>query len=58
MPELDSRDHVKTIPLIKEAMAEANVTPQDLDGVASTAGPGLVRALLVGATIGRSLAYA
>ncbi len=39
-------------------MAEANVTPQDLDGVAFTAGPGLVGALLVGATIGRSLAYA
>ncbi len=48
----------KTIPLIKAAMAEANVTPQDLDGVAFTAGPGLVGALLVGATIGRSLAYA
>ncbi|EPE3041602.1 tRNA (adenosine(37)-N6)-threonylcarbamoyltransferase complex transferase subunit TsaD, partial [Vibrio cholerae] len=44
--------------LIKAAMAEANVTPQDLDGVAFTAGPGLVGALLVGATIGRSLAYA
>lgn len=59
VPELASRDHVKkTIPLIKTAMAEANVTPQDLDGVAFTAGPGLVGALLVGATIGRSLAYA
>lgn len=59
VPELASRDHVKkTIPLIKAAMAEANVTPQDLDGVAFTAGPGLVGALLVGATIGRSLAYA
>lgn len=34
------------------------MTPQDLDGVAFTAGPGLVGALLVGATIGRSLAYA
>lgn len=59
VPELASRDHVKkTIPLIKAVMAEANVTPQDLDGVAFTAGPGLVGALLVGATIGRSLAYA
>ncbi|EGR4151531.1 TPA: tRNA (adenosine(37)-N6)-threonylcarbamoyltransferase complex transferase subunit TsaD [Vibrio cholerae] len=59
VPELASRDHVKkTIPLIKASMAEANVTPQDLDGVAFTAGPGLVGALLVGATIGRSLAYA
>ncbi|ELO1813925.1 tRNA (adenosine(37)-N6)-threonylcarbamoyltransferase complex transferase subunit TsaD [Vibrio fluvialis] len=59
VPELASRDHVKkTIPLITAAMAEANLTPADIDGVAYTAGPGLVGALLVGATIGRSLAYA
>jgi len=59
VPELASRDHVKkTIPLIKEALADAGLTPDDLDGVAYTAGPGLVGALLVGATIGRSLAYA
>ena len=59
VPELASRDHVKkTIPLIKAAMAEANLEPKDIDGIAYTAGPGLVGALLVGATIGRSLAYA
>ncbi|KUI97846.1 tRNA (adenosine(37)-N6)-threonylcarbamoyltransferase complex transferase subunit TsaD [Vibrio sp. MEBiC08052] len=59
VPELASRDHVKkTIPLIQAAMAEANCRPEDIDGVAYTAGPGLVGALLVGATIGRSLAYA
>ncbi|MGF1757927.1 tRNA (adenosine(37)-N6)-threonylcarbamoyltransferase complex transferase subunit TsaD [Photobacterium sagamiensis] len=59
VPELASRDHVKkTIPLIKEALKKAGLTPADLDGVAYTAGPGLVGALLVGATIGRSLAYA
>ncbi|MGF1686341.1 tRNA (adenosine(37)-N6)-threonylcarbamoyltransferase complex transferase subunit TsaD [Photobacterium japonica] len=59
VPELASRDHVKkTIPLIKAALKEAGLTPADLDGVAYTAGPGLVGALLVGATIGRSLAYA
>jgi len=58
VPELASRDHVrKTIPLIKEVLAEANLTPQELDGVAYTAGPGLVGALLVGCSIGRSLAY-
>ncbi|NMP32118.1 tRNA (adenosine(37)-N6)-threonylcarbamoyltransferase complex transferase subunit TsaD [Thalassotalea sp. M1531] len=58
VPELASRDHVrKTIPLIKEVLAEANLTPEDLDGVAYTAGPGLVGALLVGCSIGRSLAY-
>ncbi|KDM92458.1 tRNA (adenosine(37)-N6)-threonylcarbamoyltransferase complex transferase subunit TsaD [Photobacterium galatheae] len=59
VPELASRDHVKkTIPLVKQALADAGLTPSDLDGVAYTAGPGLVGALLVGATIGRSLAYA
>ncbi|GAL07027.1 TsaD/Kae1/Qri7 protein [Photobacterium aphoticum] len=59
VPELASRDHVKkTIPLIKAALQSANLTHEDLDGVAYTAGPGLVGALLVGATIGRSLAYA
>ena len=59
VPELASRDHVrKTIPLIREVMAEAGVSPQDLDGVAYTSGPGLVGALLVGCSIGRSLAYA
>ncbi|WNC73110.1 tRNA (adenosine(37)-N6)-threonylcarbamoyltransferase complex transferase subunit TsaD [Thalassotalea psychrophila] len=58
VPELASRDHVrKTIPLIEEALSEAGLTPQDLDGVAYTAGPGLVGALLVGCSIGRSLAY-
>ena len=59
VPELASRDHVKkAVPLIKQAMADANLTPADIDGVAYTAGPGLVGALLVGSTIGRSLAYA
>ncbi|CAM3505238.1 tRNA N6-adenosine threonylcarbamoyltransferase [Vibrio aerogenes CECT 7868] len=59
VPELASRDHVKkTIPLIQKAMSDANCRPEDFDGVAYTAGPGLVGALLVGATIGRSLAYA
>ncbi|MFT7054183.1 MAG: N6-L-threonylcarbamoyladenine synthase [Psychromonas sp.] len=59
VPELASRDHVrKTIPLIKEALAAANCTKESLDGIAYTAGPGLVGALLVGSCIGRSLAYA
>ena len=58
VPELASRDHVrKTIPLVREVMAEAGLKPEDLDGVAYTAGPGLVGALLVGCSIGRSLAY-
>lgn len=59
VPELASRDHVKkTIPLIKAALAEANLTSKDIDGIAYTAGPGLVGALMVGASIGRSIAYA
>jgi len=59
VPELASRDHVrKTVPLILAALKEANLRPQDIDGIAYTAGPGLVGALLVGATIGRSLAFA
>lgn len=59
VPELASRDHVrKAIPLIQEVMSVANSTPSDIQGVAYTAGPGLVGALLVGATIGRSIAFA
>jgi len=59
VPELASRDHVrKTVPLIQAALKEAGLSAQDIDGVAYTAGPGLVGALLVGATIGRALAFA
>lgn len=58
VPELASRDHVrKTLPLIQAALAEAQLTPAALAGVAFTQGPGLVGALLVGSCIGRSLAY-
>ncbi len=59
VPELASRDHVrKLLPLIREALAEAGLTVHDLGGVAYTAGPGLVGALLVGASAGRALAWA
>ncbi|PJJ97491.1 tRNA (adenosine(37)-N6)-threonylcarbamoyltransferase complex transferase subunit TsaD [Lysobacteraceae bacterium NML91-0213] len=59
VPELASRDHVrKLVPLIRETLAQAGMTPADLDGVAYTAGPGLVGALLVGAGVARSLAWA
>ena len=59
VPELASRDHVrKIIPLIEKAMEDANTQPSDIDGVAFTQGPGLVGALLVGSSVGRSLAYA
>src|SRR5678815_3209923 len=59
VPELASRDHVrKLLPLLKETLAEARTRPEDIDGVAFTAGPGLIGALLTGAALGRSLAYA
>jgi len=59
VPELASRDHVrKLLPLIRQTLAEAGLAPADLDGVAYTAGPGLVGALLVGAGVARSLAWA
>ncbi|HHA1920424.1 TPA: tRNA (adenosine(37)-N6)-threonylcarbamoyltransferase complex transferase subunit TsaD [Enterobacter ludwigii] len=59
VPELASRDHVrKTVPLIQAALKEAGLSSTDIGAVAYTAGPGLVGALLVGATVGRSLAFA
>ncbi|MGN6120810.1 MAG: tRNA (adenosine(37)-N6)-threonylcarbamoyltransferase complex transferase subunit TsaD [Rhodanobacter sp.] len=59
VPELASRDHVrKLLPLIREALAQAGLGVRDLGGVAYTAGPGLVGALLVGASVGRALAWA
>lgn len=59
VPELASRDHIrKTIPLIRDVMEEANTSAADIEGVAFTKGPGLVGALLVGAAIGQSLAFA
>jgi N6-L-threonylcarbamoyladenine synthase len=59
VPELASRDHVRRLlPLVREAMAAAHSAPGSIDGVAYTAGPGLVGALLVGAGFARSLAYA
>ena len=59
VPELASRDHIrKLLPLVREVLVDARTSPNDLDGVAYTMGPGLAGALLVGASIGRSLAYA
>ena len=59
VPELASRDHVrKLLPLVRQTLGEAGMSVADLDGVAYTAGPGLVGALLVGAGVARSLAWA
>ena len=59
VPELASRDHVrKIVPLTQQTCEEANLQLKDLDAIAYTAGPGLVGALLVGACVGKSLAWA
>jgi len=59
VPELASRDHVrKLLPLVRQTLADAGLRVDEIDGVAYTAGPGLVGALLVGAGVARSLAWA
>ncbi|MGD8828672.1 MAG: tRNA (adenosine(37)-N6)-threonylcarbamoyltransferase complex transferase subunit TsaD, partial [Gammaproteobacteria bacterium] len=59
VPELASRDHIRKLsPLIRQALAEAHSGAADIDGVAYTAGPGLIGALMVGAGLARSLAFA
>ncbi len=59
VPEIASRDHVrKLLPLIDQCLKEAHCTREQLDGIAYTAGPGLIGALLVGASVGRALAFA
>lgn len=56
-PELASREHVlKIIPVIHEAMANANVTWRDLNAIAVTHGPGLAGSLLVGVNAAKGLA--
>lgn len=59
IPELASRDHIrKTLPLIDEVIEKAGISAKAIEGVAYTSGPGLVGALLVGASIGRTLGLA
>ncbi len=59
VPELASRDHIrKTLPMIEQVMARAGMGPGNVDGIAYTCGPGLVGALLVGASIARAMAWA
>jgi len=59
VPELASRDHIRyLLPLTDRVLAMAAVGVRELDGVAYTAGPGLIGALLSGASVGRSLAWA
>ena len=59
VPELAARDHVKLLqPLVRKTMEVAETSDDQIDGVAYTAGPGLSGALLVGASLGRALAWA
>ncbi len=59
VPELASRDHVrKLVPLIREVCNQAGKTLSDVEAIAYTAGPGLIGALMVGASTGRALALA
>ena len=59
VPEIASRNHVENIsPVMKEALKQANVTLDDIDGIACTYGPGLVGALLVGVSYAKALSYA
>lgn len=58
VPELASRDHIlRLLPLIDQVLGEAMLERRDLDGVAYTEGPGLIGALLTGATLAKTLAW-
>ncbi len=59
VPELASREHLRQIvPVVREALEQAQVTFPQLSAIAVTRGPGLIGALLVGVTYGKSLAQA
>jgi N6-L-threonylcarbamoyladenine synthase len=58
VPELAAREHLRNlIPVTKQALREANVTPPELDAVAATRGPGLPNALLAGLKMAEALAF-
>ena len=58
VPELASRDHVrKILPMFNQVLAEAGITKQALDGIAYTAGPGLMGALMVGGSMATALGF-
>ena len=59
VPELASRDHIRyLVPLLEQVLQQANIEKSAIDGIAYTAGPGLIGALMSGASVGRSLAWA
>ena len=58
VPELASRDHLRRlVPLLRSALSQAGTSAAQIDGVAYTAGPGLVGALLTGAALARGLSF-
>ncbi len=58
VPELASREHLdKIVPIVREALARAEIQPQQVDGIAVTVGPGLVGSLLVGVSYAKAMAY-
>lgn len=59
VPELASRDHIrKLLPLIDHVISEVGISKKEIQGIAYTRGPGLIGALMAGATVAKSLAYA
>ena len=59
VPELASRDHIRyLLPLLEQCLEQASIDKSAIEGVAYTAGPGLIGALMSGASVGRSLAWA
>jgi N6-L-threonylcarbamoyladenine synthase len=59
VPELASREHLhKIVPVVTEAFERAKVSPKEVDGIAVTAGPGLVGSLLVGVSYAKAMAFA
>jgi len=59
VPEVASREHLQTIiPVVETALQQANVSWQDVGGIAVTCGPGLAGSLLVGVNAAKGLAYA
>lgn len=58
VPELASREHIRqVVPILHQALGDAGLTLNDIDGFAATFGPGLVGALLVGLSLTKSLAF-
>lgn len=59
VPEIASREHLnKIVPIVQQALDDANVAARDIDGLAVTNGPGLVGSLLVGVSYAKAMAYA